>query len=146
MSQILEQLEINQTFFFQFILFGAFFFILSELYLKPFQRLIEKRNRKLTDDLQGSADMLKSIEGRLADYEKALAAARTEAARQYEQNLGELRAREEAEINKVKDQVKKEYLEATKALHSERDRVEAELKAQVETLSDSLVRKVLAGN
>ncbi len=146
MSQILEQLEINQTFFIQFILFGVFFFVLSELYLKPFQRLIEKRQQKLTDDLQGSAELLKSVESKLAEYEKALAHARAEAAKSYETALAEIRAREEAEISKVKDQVKKEYLEANKALQAERSKVEAELKAQVEALSDSMVNKVLAGN
>jgi len=146
MSQILEQLEINQTFFIQFILFGVFFFVLSELYLKPFQRLIEKRQQKLTDDLQGSAELLKTVESKLADYEKSLASARLEAAKQYDLALAEGRAREEAEISKVKDQVKQEYLEASKALQAERSRVEAELKAQVEALSDSMVNKVLAGN
>jgi F-type H+-transporting ATPase subunit b len=146
MSQILEQLEINQTFFIQFILFGVFFFVLSELYLKPFQRLIEKRQQKLTDDLQGSAELLKSVESKLAEYEKALAHARSEASKQYETQLAEIRALQETEISKVKDQVKKEYLEASKVLQAERTKVEAELKAQVETLSDSIVNKVLAGN
>jgi F0F1-type ATP synthase membrane subunit b/b' len=47
MNQILEQLEINNTFFIQFGLFAFFFIALSQVYLKPFQRLIEKRNRKL---------------------------------------------------------------------------------------------------
>ncbi len=41
MSEILEQLEVNQTFFYQFLLFGVFFLVLKELYLKPFQKLIE---------------------------------------------------------------------------------------------------------
>ncbi len=146
MSQILEQLEINQTFFIQFILFGVFFFVLSELYLKPFQKLIERRQQKLTDDLQGSAELLKSVEGKLVEYEKALAQARAEAAKNYESLLAEVRAREEAEISKVKDQVKREYLEANKALQAERTKVEAELNAQVEALSDSMVKKILAGN
>jgi F-type H+-transporting ATPase subunit b len=145
MSQILEQLEINQTFFFQFILFGVFFFILSELYLKPFQRLIEKRDRKLKDDLQGSADLLRSVESRLADYDRALAAARLEAAKEYERALGEIRVREEAEIHKVKDQLKKDTLEAMKLLQAERARAEAELKAQMDGMADALVGKVLAG-
>ncbi len=146
MSQILEQLEINQTFFIQFILFGVFFFVLSELYLKPFQKLIERRQQKLTDDLQGSAELLKSVEGKLVEYEKALAQARAEAAKNYESLLAEVRAREEAEISKVKDQVKREYLEANRALQAERTKVEAELNAQVEALSDSMVKKILAGN
>jgi F-type H+-transporting ATPase subunit b len=146
MSQILEQLEINQTFFIQFILFGVFFFILSELYLKPFQRLLEKRQQKLGRDVEGSAEMLKGIEAKLAEFERALSEARVEAAKSHEQALGEIRAKEESEIAKIKDQIKKEYLDASAALETERKKVRSELQAQIETLSDVVVQKVLAGN
>jgi F-type H+-transporting ATPase subunit b len=146
MSQILEQLEINQTFFIQFILFGVFFFILSELYLKPFQRLLEKRQHKLGRDVEGSAELLRGIETKLAEFERALSDARAEAAKGHEQALGEIRAEEEAEIAKIKEQIKKEYLEASHALEGERKKVRGELQAQVESLSDVVVQKVLAGN
>ena len=98
MSQILEQLEINNTFFYQFILFGVFFLVLSQLYLKPFQRLIEKRNQKLTDDVHSSAELLKNIEAQLALYEKTLSQSRADAAKAYDAAMAEVRAREDAAI------------------------------------------------
>ncbi len=145
MSQILEQLEINNTFFYQFILFGVFFFVLSELYLKPFQKLIEKRNHKLTDDVQSSAEMMKNIESRLAEYEKAIAAARLEASKGFDQAMNELRAKEDAAINQIKDELKKDYLKAANELQEEKLKVESELKLQINSISDSVVQKILAG-
>jgi F-type H+-transporting ATPase subunit b len=146
MTDILEQLEINETFFIQFALFGVFFVVLRELYLKPFQRLIEKRNRRLKDEAEGSAELLKSIEARVAEYEGALSRARAEAARTFELNIAQVREREEAALNRLKDEVKKDYLKATHELQEERLKVESELKLQLAGVSDALAQKILTGN
>jgi F-type H+-transporting ATPase subunit b len=146
MSAILEQLEINQTFFYQFFLFAAFYVVLRALYLKPVQDLIEKRNHKLKDDVQSSVELLKSIETRIADYEKAIADTRLEAARKFEANLAQVRVQEEAAIQAVKEEIKKDYLKAAQNLQDEKLKVESELKLQLNAVSDSLVQKVLAGN
>ncbi len=146
MSAILEQLEINQTFFYQFVLFGTFYFVLRALYLKPVQNLIEKRNHKLKDDVQSSVELLKTIETRIADYEKAITETRLEASRKFEANLAQVRAQEEAAIQAVKEEIKKDYQKAAQHLQDEKLKVESELKLQLNAVSDSLVQKVLAGS
>ena len=144
MTEILDQLEINQTFFFQFILFGIFFFILSGLYLKPFQKLLEKRTHRLKDDVQNAAELLKSVEERLADYERALAHARGEALNQYEAALSDVRAKEEAQIASIKEEIKKDYIKASDLLSEEKLKIESELKLQINQISDSVVQKMVA--
>ena len=146
MTEILEQLEINQTFFYQLFLFGLFFFILTPLYLKPFQKLIEKRNHKLKDDVQSAAELLRTVESRLADYERALADARAEALKNYELQLSEIRIKEEAQISSIKDDLKKDFLKVSTVLQEEKLKIESELKLQVNQMSDSVVQKILAGN
>jgi F0F1-type ATP synthase membrane subunit b/b' len=146
MNEILEQLEINKTFFYQFVLFGAFFLILSQIYLKPFQRLIEKRNQKLKDDVESSAELLKSIDSRIAEYEKALATTRAQAIQSYEATMAEVRANEQVSLNQLKDELKKDFLEASNEMHEERLKIESELKLQLGPTSDSLAQKILAGN
>jgi F-type H+-transporting ATPase subunit b len=146
MNEILEQLEINKTFFYQFVLFGTFFFVLSELYLKPVQRLIEKRNHKLKDDVASSEELLKSIESRMTEYEATLAKARADAIKTYESTLNEVRAQEDARLNQIKDELKKEYLKAAQELQDEKLKVESELKLQLAPMSDALAQKILAGN
>ncbi len=145
MAQILEQLQINNTLFLQFALFIAFFFILSELYLKPFQRLIEKRNHKLKDDVQFATDLLKEVDAKLAGYEKEISQARQEARLSYERVIAEVRTKEDAAIHSHRDEIKKDYQKVSQQLHEEKLKVEVELKAQVSAMADSFVQKTLAG-
>jgi F0F1-type ATP synthase membrane subunit b/b' len=143
MTQILEQLEINKTFLYQFVLFGAFFFVLSVIYLKPFQKLIQKRNHKLKNDLQGASDLLKVVESRLSDYERALAASRTESRVHYEKVVSDVRAKEDAAIAGFKDDLKKDYMKITQQLMHEKANVEAELEIHASQMADAVAQKIL---
>jgi F0F1-type ATP synthase membrane subunit b/b' len=145
MNQILEQLEINKTFFYQFALFGVFFFLLTELYMKPIQRLIEKRNHKLKDDVASSEELLKTIAARMAEYENAISSARAEAIKAHEKTLNTVRIEEDARISQIKEELKKDYLKLVQELQDERLKAESELKLQLGSMSDILVQKVLAG-
>jgi F-type H+-transporting ATPase subunit b len=145
MNEILEQLEINNTFFYQFVLFGVFFLLLSELYMKPIQRLIEKRNHKLKDDMASSAELLKSVESKFAEYQKTISQARLDAIKTHEAALNEVRMEEDARIAKVKDELKKDYLKLLQELQDERLKAESELKLQLGPISETLAQKVLSG-
>jgi len=146
MTEILDQLEINRTFFYQFALFGVFFFVLSGLYLKPFQKLLSDRNQRLKDDVKNAEDLLRAVESRLSDYDRALSQARADALKSYEAGTADARAREDAQIAAVKDELKKEFLKANELLQEEKLKIESELKLQLGPLSDSVVQKVTAGN
>ena len=145
MTEILEQLKVNNTFFVEFALFVVFFYLLSAVYLKPIQKLLEHRRRKLGDEVQSSSELLQAIENRLGDYERQLAHARHEALKNYEKAVHEVEAREEVKIGAVKDELKKEYLNATQQLQSEKKKIEADLQAQVTQLADVLSEKALSG-
>jgi F-type H+-transporting ATPase subunit b len=145
MSEILEQLEVNHTFLIQFALFAVFFFIISGVYLKPFQKIIEKRNKSLKSDVEGASELLKSVELKLNEYEKALIQIKSEAKLSHDQALAQARAQEEAALNKHKEELKKEYLKVLEGFQDEKLKVESELKLQVSTISESIAQKVLAG-
>jgi F-type H+-transporting ATPase subunit b len=145
MSEILEQLEVNSTFLIQFFLFAVFFFIISGVYLKPFQKIIEKRNKSLKNDVEGAAELLKTVENKLKEYEKALVQIRAEAKASHDQALMEARSAEDATLSKHKDELKKEYLKVLDGFQDEKLKVESELKAQVAAISDTIAQKVLAG-
>ncbi len=145
MSEILEQLEVNQTFLIQFVLFAIFFFVLSAIYLKPFQKIIEKRNQSLKSDVEGAAELLKAVESKLQEYEKTLSQIRVEAKTQHDQALAQARAQEDAALLKHKDELKKEYLKVLEQFQGEKLKVESELNSQVAAMADSIAQKVLAG-
>jgi protein subunit release factor A len=76
-------------------------------------------------------------------YEKL---AYVDAIKTYESTLNEVRAQEDARLNQIKDELKKEYLKATQELQDEKLKVESELKLQLAPMSDALAQKILAGN
>jgi F-type H+-transporting ATPase subunit b len=142
MNSILEQLEINHTFLYQFVLFVFFYLVLSQLYLKPFQRLIEKRAQRLKDDVDSSTDLMKAIDQKMAEYQKALQEARTEARLSSEKAIAAARAKEDATVNALKDEIKKDYQKTAQQLMEDRKKIESELSSQVEQLADQLVQKM----
>lgn len=146
MTDILNQLEINHTFFIQFLIFGAFFSLMSFIYLKPFQRLLEKRSARLNDDVASAAELLKTVDQKLKQYEEAILNTRITAAKQYEEALSAVRAKEEHAIALVKEDLKKDYARAAHLLQEEKLKVESELKLQVNQMSDSAVSKILGGH
>lgn len=145
MSEIFEQLEINKTFFVEFFLFVGFFVLLSSIYLKPFQKIIEKRMHKLKEEAQGSTDLMREVEGKLASYELELARSRHEALKNYEKVVAEVKAEEDAAVNAYKDNLKREYLKLTEQFQKERKQVEEDLKKQVEEFSDVLAERAVSG-
>jgi F-type H+-transporting ATPase subunit b len=145
MATILDQLEINVTFFYQFILFGVFFILLSAIYLKPFQKLLERRHHKLKNDVDGAKALIQVVEGRLADYERELARARAESLRNYEAALNTVRSKEELAITAIKDELKSDFAKASQQLQAQKQQVESELKNQVNQMADALAQKALSG-
>jgi len=143
MMQILDQLELNQTFFYQFVLFGLFFLVLSTIYLKPFQKHIQERNRKLKDDVQNASDLLRVVESRLSEYEYAISHSRHEAQLNYEKTVADARAKEDAALLRVKEELKQDYLKITQQLQEEKTKVESELKSQAAQLADVVAQKIL---
>ena len=145
MSEILEQLEVNQTFFVQFGLFTVFFFILSFIYLTPFQKLIEKRNQKLKSDLDSASELLKTVETKLQEYQLSLNQTRAEAKKNHDDAVASAKAREESALQKHREELKKEYLKAVEQFTADKAKVEAELKSQISGMADSVVQKIVAG-
>jgi F-type H+-transporting ATPase subunit b len=143
MTDILKQLDLNETFIYQFVLFVVFFLLISQIYLKPFQKLLHQRSRKLNDEMQSSSDLIRAVENRLSDYEREIAHARQSALRSYEGVISEARAKEDAAMNAFKEEIKKEYQKAAQQLQDERSKVEAELKSQVSQYADTLAQKAL---
>jgi F0F1-type ATP synthase membrane subunit b/b' len=118
---------------------------MSGIYLKPFQKIIEKRNQSLKDDVQGATDLLKNVEAKLQDYEKSLIQFKSEAKAKHDEALSKARAYEEEAILKHREEIKKEYLKSLEKLQDEKLKVESELKMQITTMADSIAQKVLTG-
>lgn len=143
MTHILEQLEIDQTFFYIFGIFLVFYFLISKFYLIPFQKLIEKRNKKLNEEGAQIGELLKNVEDKLHEYQKLIDQTKTEARLSFEKSITEAKAKEDQEITKVRDQLKSDYAQYSQKLINEKSKIENELKLQAGSLAEGIALKVL---
>lgn len=145
MSEILEQLQIDSTFLVQFVLFVITFLILTNVYIRPFQKLLEKRNHKIRAEAQGAVELLRSVEAKVADYEKTLQALKTEAKTSFEKTVSDVRTKEDAALASYRDTLKKDYQNISQQLNSEKTKIEEQLKSQASALADGMVEQLLSG-
>ncbi len=143
MQEILESLQLDQTFVFQFVLIAILFFIFSSLYLKPVQRMLEERQRRLKDQVAGAQDLLKQVESKMAEFEKALQSSRTEAKKKHDQAVQAVKDAEEKALQQTKDQLKQEFAKKSQELYAQKTQIEKELEGLVDSLSESIAQAVL---
>ena len=77
MAEILAQLGIDQTFYIQFAVFVAIFFILPSLFFKPFQKLIEARHQKTVADRERAEELVKQANAKLEEFRTRMSEERT---------------------------------------------------------------------
>lgn len=132
---------------FQFIMaivvFGIAFFVLSKTAWPKILGGLEAREGKIKGDLADAQRAREQAEASLAQYEKALAEARTEAARIVEEAkanqlkiAADLKARTEKELGDMRDAAKRDIASAKSAAI-------AELHASVADLSTEIAGKIL---
>jgi F0F1-type ATP synthase membrane subunit b/b' len=72
LSEIAAQLGIDQTFYVQFILVVLFYFLISSLYLKPFQRLLALREERTTGAVKEAQALTQKAEELQGQYKARL--------------------------------------------------------------------------
>jgi len=130
-------------FFMAIVVFGIAFFILSKTAWPKILGGLEARENKIKGDLAEAERTREQAEAALEQYEKALADARTEAARileeakQNQQKIAaEIKAKTEKELTDMRDSAKRDIASAKSAALSE-------LHAHVADLSTEIAGKIL---
>lgn len=130
-------------FFMAIVVFGLAFFILSKTAWPKILGGLEARDAKITGDLADAERAREQAEASLAQYEKALAEARTEAARIVEEArtnqqklAAELKAKTESELASMRDSAKRDIASAKSAAINE-------LHSHVADLATDIAGKIL---
>lgn len=130
-------------FFMAIVVFGIAFFILSKTAWPKILGGLEARDQKIKGDLADAERAREQAEASLAQYEKALAEARTEAARIVEEArtnqqklAAELKAKTESELASMRDSAKRDIASAKSAAIDE-------LHAHVADLATDIAGKIL---
>ncbi len=144
MSAILEQLELNSSFFVQFAVLAVLFAVLSPLYFKPFLSLFEARHRRTVEDKQSAEEMMAQAEAKFEEYKRLLNEERISARREIEGAIEQARKEESAILAKASEEAKRITQEAQESLAKQKDALAKSLEADVEMLAKTLSERLLA--
>lgn len=143
MSEILNQLALDQTFFIQFAILGALYFILSGIYFKPFQKLLENRRQKTVADREEAARVLAELKEKLNEYESKMADAQKDARARMEAVLTEAKKKEAEIIAAARNDAKNTTQAAIQALNQEKEKISKSLESEVEALATQATERLL---
>ncbi len=143
MADILDQLEINQTLYFQLGLFVVFFVALKFVYVKPFQRLILRRQKVLAQVSPVGGGRLDQIQAEIAEVEAAIAKMSREAQAVADQDLLQARKESESQIAMAKESLKKEAQSHLAKIQADSAKEQNELRANVAVLADQLAERLI---
>lgn len=143
MSEILEQLELNDTFFIQFALFATLFVLLTQIYFKPFLKLFELRHKKMVADKQSAERLIEQADARFAEYTKKLSEERLLARQEYEALLVATKAEEAAILSQAREEAKKITKEAAESVALQREELKRQLEVDIESIAQSISKTLL---
>ena len=145
MAEILAQLGIDQTFYIQFAVFVAIFFILPSLFFKPFQKLIEARHQKTVADRERAEELVKQANAKLEEFKSRMAEERTRARAEHERVISEVKTEEAKILGVAREEAKKITQASLDAIQTQSAALKRALEADVEGLalqiSDMLTKR-----
>ncbi len=145
MAAILAQLGLDQTFFIQFAVFTVIFFIIPNVFFKPFQRLIESRHEKTVADRERAEELVKQATAKLEEFRARMAEERTRARGEYEKAIAEVKAEENRILGAAREEAKKITQTSLEMIQSQTTQLKRSLEADVEgfalQISDMLTKR-----
>jgi F-type H+-transporting ATPase subunit b len=143
-NDILKQLELNNTFFTQLIIFGVVFFILSHVYFRPFMKLFEARHQKTVRDQESADRLMAQAQEKLETYRKRLAEERSLAKKAYDAVLDQARREESDILARIREDAKKTTQEAVESVSRQREALRQQLEKDVEAFANTISDKLLS--
>lgn len=144
MGAILEQLELNYTFFIQFAIVFVLFLFLSKVYFKPFLHLIELRHQKTVEDAKTAAQLTEKAEQKYKEYLAKLNSERQETRKIFDQMVMDAKKEEAVILQAARDEAKKITQETLESFEKQKASLKTQLQKDVEELSKSLVNKLIS--
>lgn len=136
-------IDIDLTVVVQLVLFGVLFFAANKLLFQPYLKLREARIAGIDGARTEAERMSSSAEGKLADYESKLAAARAKAAEEQRKIRAEAAAHEREVTEKARATAQKSLDEASAAVRRETEAARAELGPQAQLIARRMAKQLL---
>jgi F0F1-type ATP synthase membrane subunit b/b' len=143
-SALLDQLGLDNTFFLELGLIALLFFVLSNLYFRPFLKLFETRHKRTVEDREAAERMLLQANAKLDEYKRVLMEERIAAKKAYELALLEARKEEHDLLAHAREEAKKITQEATDSVGQQRALLKRQLEMDVESIAQAISEKLLS--
>jgi F-type H+-transporting ATPase subunit b len=142
-AAILEQLGLDQTYFYQLGVFLAAFILLSQIYFKPFLKIIEARNKAIHKNREDADAAIVQAKAMLESYQTQIRAERLAAKKQLEDALAEARKEEEKVLSAARTEAREIALSAAQELSKQEAQIRSNLAVDIESMALQLSKKLL---
>ena len=146
MSAIIEQLGLDQTFFYELGIIAVVFVALGNIYFKPFMKLFHARHQKTVADREAAEKLIADADRKFEEYRARLAAERAQARQEYEALLTETKKEETAILSNARNEAKKITQEAAESANQQREQMKKQLEADVDGIAKTISETLLKGN
>jgi F-type H+-transporting ATPase subunit b len=140
---ILRQLGLDHTFFIQFAMIAALYFILSRIFFRPFQQLIERRHARTVEDRKAAEELLQQAQEKMNEYQRRLTEERKLARAEIDQAIQAAKKEESALLQAARDEAKSITQGAIANLEAQREKIRKELHADVEEIAQLVTEKLM---
>lgn len=144
MSEILAQLTLDQTYFYELALFFIVFVFLTLFFFNPFLKHLETRYARTTEDKETANKLMGEFSERMKHYEASMKEAHRQSQEVIQKALQEAKARENAILFEAREEARKKVQETHQALSQEKSLIRAQVKSELEQLVTSVTNKLLA--
>lgn len=145
MTEILDQLGLNATFFHQFLIFCAVFAALRALYFLPFQKLFHARRERTVDARTRADELMKEADRKLQEYQAKLHQIRREMEAEREGVLTEAKKEETKALSAARDEAKRITMAAIEVAQKEKGELRASLSQEASSIVTMVLEKLLPG-
>jgi F-type H+-transporting ATPase subunit b len=115
------------TIFLHIIIILAMVFILNATLFKPINRILEERERRTRGRSAGAKEIIKQVEEKLSNYERALREARSEGYRLMEQERAEAMRERSMKVEAVREELNRRLEEEKQAIRAQAEAAGAAL-------------------
>jgi F-type H+-transporting ATPase subunit b len=134
-ADILAQLGIDQSFYIQLAVFMVIFFVIPNVFFRPFQKLIEARHQKTIADRERAAELVKQANAKLEEFKARMNEERTRARSEYERVIADVKAEESKILGEAREEAKKITQTSIEAIRLQSANLKRSLEADVEGLA-----------
>lgn len=144
MADIIQQLELNRTFFLQLMIFIGTFLILGNIYFKPFLALFQLRHKRTVEDRAAAEKIMAVANAQFEEYRKKLHDERLAAKKEYDEIVAAARKEEASVLAHAREEAKKITQEANESIAKQREQLKKQIEADVESMARGISERLLS--